>query len=218
MIKRISQKIYRNKKIKKQKKIQQEFLHILKQIDPKDLIILDLGFNVGEVFNLVSSSVQFDMYYGFEMQENLALSNEFLEMEKLKLIHAAVIDSDAETVNYYEPKTWSHHNLKEGATIKGEKLNSSSKPITAPAIRLSSWINENISPEKILVLKIDIEGAEYQVLEDLLSSNIKPKINAIAVEWHCAKFGIENEAQYLSRKNVVKISCWQQQVRVLDWF
>ena len=218
MITRLVNKIKRVNRLKKQKHLQHKFLDEIKLLDPKKLIILDLGFNVGETFNLISGGVEFDMYYGFEMQRDLAYAKEFKGRQKLKLIHAAVIDSDSQTTSYFEPKTWSKTNIKAGSTIIQNKKNSSDVPIVTPAIRLSSWIETNIPDEMLLVLKIDIEGAEYQVIEELLQHDFKPKITLIAVEWHCTKFGIQNEAQYLARKNQIKISCWQRDIKIMDWF
>lgn len=56
-----------------------------------------------------------------------------------------------------------------------------SSAIEVPVNRLSTLCHEN-KHEKIDLLKMDIEGAEYDVLEDILKSGIK--IDQILVEFH----------------------------------
>jgi hypothetical protein len=44
---------------------------------------------------------------------------------------------------------------------------------------------EYLEPEdKSIVLKLDVEGAEYSILEDMRRSNIFDKIKILHVEWH----------------------------------
>jgi len=56
-----------------------------------------------------------------------------------------------------------------------------SRAITVPVKRLSTIMRE-LGHNYIDVLKMDIEGAEYRVIEDMKQSNIRPK--QILVEFH----------------------------------
>ena len=218
MISRLIRKIKRHKKQNLANKIQQKFLTALKEIDSDRLIILDLGFNTGSVYDVISKNLNFDKYHGFEMQRDLVTAVNSKSLPKLTLHHAAVVGSDITYTHYYEPKSWSQENFKDGATIVENKINSKGSTIQTPAIRLTRWITENIASDKTVVLKIDIEGAEYEVLEDLAESAAVNQIHTIAVEWHCRKFGVENEAQYVARKNQIKIKLWQHNIQVIYWF
>jgi hypothetical protein len=71
-------------------------------------------------------------------------------------------------------------------------------PIEVPAFSLSS-ITTKLDHDQIDLLKIDIEGAEYEVLDALLASDIKP--TQLLVEFHhrFPGIGIEKTADLIKR-------------------
>jgi hypothetical protein len=71
-------------------------------------------------------------------------------------------------------------------------------PIEEPAFSLSS-ITTKLDHDRIDLLKIDIEGAEYEVLDALLASDIKP--TQLLVEFHhrFPGIGIEKTADLSKR-------------------
>lgn len=52
------------------------------------------------------------------------------------------------------------------------------------AIDFSSWIDTEFNDDDYIVVKMDIEGAEYQVLEKIIKTGVIKKINALYVEFH----------------------------------
>lgn len=63
-------------------------------------------------------------------------------------------------------------------------------PITAPVERISTMASR-LGHSRIDVLKMDIEGFEYDVLEDLLAGSFLPKL--LLVEYHHGMYGIADE-------------------------
>jgi FkbM family methyltransferase len=55
------------------------------------------------------------------------------------------------------------------------------KAITVPARRISTLMQE-LGHDHLDILKMDVEGAEYEILEDILSSKLRPK--QLMVEFH----------------------------------
>jgi FkbM family methyltransferase len=70
--------------------------------------------------------------------------------------------------------------------------------IEVPAYSLST-ISENLGHDRIDLMKMDIEGAEYEVLEGLLASPIKP--TQLLVEFHhrFSGIGLEKTADIIER-------------------
>ncbi len=64
------------------------------------------------------------------------------------------------------------------------------KPIVAPVRRLSSLMAEN-GHSHIDVLKMDIEGFEYDVISDILAGNTRPQ--HVLIEFHHGMYGIGRE-------------------------
>ncbi len=65
--------------------------------------------------------------------------------------------------------------------------------ITVEAKRIKTILEElNIKADEIDILKMDIEGAEYQVIEDMFNCKIFPK--QVLVEYHHFFDSISNEA------------------------
>lgn len=60
-------------------------------------------------------------------------------------------------------------------------INSTSGSITVAVKKIKTIMSE-IDTEKIDVLKMDIEGAEYQVIDNIISSNVRP--NQLLIEFH----------------------------------
>jgi FkbM family methyltransferase len=77
-------------------------------------------------------------------------------------------------------------------TFKGS--NGHQKLSKAPVKKSSSVFSsllDNISPEETKILKIDIEGAEYAVFEDLYNNGVLNKFDLIIGEYHNGSAGIE---------------------------
>lgn len=53
-----------------------------------------------------------------------------------------------------------------------------------PSRSLSEVINNDINSDDYLVVKLDVEGSEYEIIEDLFKTNAINTINELYIEWH----------------------------------
>jgi FkbM family methyltransferase len=74
-------------------------------------------------------------------------------------------------------------------------------------IDFSKWIATNLKPNDHIVCKLNIEGAEYKVLEKMISDGTDKYINKFYIDWHWTKCN-------MSKKNHLKIS---SQVDSVPW-
>jgi FkbM family methyltransferase len=95
--------------------------------------------------------------------------------DKFKMHLYGIASSDGEIL-FYPPSNPEH----VSHTILPD-LSSKDKAITVPVFRLST-IMKKLGHEQIDVLKMDVEGAEYDVIRDIIESNIS--IKQILVEFH----------------------------------
>ena len=115
-------------------------------------------------------------------------------MQKYQICQLCVITEkndcsvDLSTLNtnlsFFQSEDW-------GASIY-QNLNSSVKqtPITVKKIRLAHFIKTVLKNTHIAIAKMDIEGEEFAVLEDLASENLlcRKHIHTITIEYHNTPF------------------------------
>lgn len=73
-----------------------------------------------------------------------------------------------------------------GSSVMLEKAKTDKTNIVR-AFNFPRWF-EKLDDKKIY-LKMDIEGAEYPILEKLINHNLDKKITLLMVEWHAGKMG-----------------------------
>lgn len=56
--------------------------------------------------------------------------------------------------------------------------------IEVESIDLSQWILENFDKDDFIVLKMDVEGAEYTILPKMIEDNSIGYLNSAFIEWH----------------------------------
>jgi|694.fasta_scaffold14721_11 FkbM family methyltransferase len=60
--------------------------------------------------------------------------------------------------------------------------------VEVPTINLSEWLVQNLSENDYVILKMDIEGAEYDTLEKIITDGRLKFINKLYIEWHSTMF------------------------------
>ncbi|MBC8488922.1 MAG: FkbM family methyltransferase [Bacteroidetes bacterium] len=70
--------------------------------------------------------------------------------------------------------------------------------ITVPVKRLSTIMTE-LGHQKIDVLKMDIEGAEYIVIEDLINSEIRPQQILVEIHHRFKNFGVRKTKKAIKK-------------------
>jgi FkbM family methyltransferase len=94
---------------------------------------------------------------------------------------AALWNQEGEQDFYYSTDVWGDL----GCTLnnsKQEKLDLEN-PIKVKSIKLSNFLTQ-FTEDDYIIIKLDIEGAEYEVVEDLLNTGKISLIKEIYIEWH----------------------------------
>ena len=139
-----------------------------KTLDFKNKVVMDIGANIGAVSDLAIKSGAKKAYSYEPMPHTFEVLRKNLN-GKCELYNRAITSTNVESVDFYIHKKYPSCN----SIIEGKNK----EKIKVLNIKLEDEI-ERIKPE---VLKIDIEGGEYDILNNF---NIPNYLEQIAVEFH----------------------------------
>lgn len=99
----------------------------------------------------------------------------------------------------------SKDNRQVGSSLLSDKLcrvnnklikDFSEKPILVQCVDFSEWLSKNVKPYYNVVLKLDIEGAEYDVLWHLIRENTIKYIKKLYVEFHLEHLPVKSKIHH----------------------
>lgn len=185
--------------------------------------IIDCGFNEGIIADKLLEELEGFSLRGFEIQQDIQQFSERLKKKHagrdIDVIYSAVSNDD-DTIEYFEPESWGK-NYKGGTTVVENKKamgGSYLSPKLAPAVDFAAWLSKNFNHDDFLFVKMDIEGAEYEVIDHLMSTHAIDLIDVLAVEWHANKFEEPQSTKYKKIEENIKTYANNHNVTVLDWY
>ena len=164
-----------------------------KNFDGNEEIIIDIGGHIG-LFSIYALRSNPKKIIAFEpIKENFNLFNENIalnKIENIKCYNMAVYDSSEEIEIYFNQDFAAHSLIKK---------NGSSRKIKS--ISLKKIFDEQ-KITKCDILKLDCEGAEYKIFEELPNEYFK-KIEKISMEFHV--FNNEYELIEKLKKRIIEM-------------
>jgi FkbM family methyltransferase len=157
-------------------------------------IFLDCGAHMGESVAMFLRKVAFAEKYEIHSFEcnpsSIAFFNSIHGSKTNVTLHKKAVWTNNAGINFYLGSS------PGCSVIKSEKSGNLDKenPIFVQSISLSDFIKENFDIDDNIVLKIDIEGAEYDVLPDLIQTGAIKYIKNLFGEWHQAKIDLPIES------------------------
>jgi FkbM family methyltransferase len=189
----------------------------------KELLIVDCGFNKGVVAAELLRRLPKASLVGFEVQQDLSKDADRVKRRfpgRVEVIYAAVASRNG-TINYFEPKAWGR-NYKGGTTTLKAKASlhaSYNAPKVAPCVDFSEWLNGARTGRSFVFIKMDIEGAEYEVLEHMLGTGTLGLVDVLAVEWHAHKLPEPERSRCLAFEQRLRAHIEQVgRPILLDWY
>ncbi len=98
----------------------------------------------------------------------------------------------------------------EGGSLLRKKNNVDiSKPVQVKCVDFSQWLISNFNKTDYIILKLDIEGAEYQVLNKMIKDESIDYVDVLYVEFHYKRCGVSiTEHNRLISKVKIPILKW----------
>ncbi|WP_321341015.1 FkbM family methyltransferase [Breoghania sp.] len=150
---------------------------------PSDGIVIDLGAYVGEI------SKEFAYYakkvYAFEPHPEIfkRLQENTRTRSNIECVQAAVSEEDGVCTLFSDPEP-DETKLTQGSSIMLGKSNLSyENSFEVKTISLPDFIRS--LDEDVALIKMDIEGMEYRIINSLIESGVMTKVGMVYVEDHC---------------------------------
>lgn len=132
-----------------------------------------------------------------------ALTELYQDDEEVHIVNAAVFTKDdVIDINICPSFT-------DGSSIRTDLNNNHlSTKVKVPCFDLSNWIKETFNSDDYLILKLDIEGAEYDVLEKLCVDGTISQVNELWGEWHYGHIvpNLTGEEFNIFRNKVIRVN------------
>ena len=191
-----------------------ELQAVLETLGPGDIAV-DCGANIGEVTEVLAWRGA--TVHAFEPNPHAfyALKHRF-RFRRNVVCHQKAVSTQDGSVSLFmhrqsdeNPLYWS-----TGSSLLAEKGNvDSSRPVTVNAIDLTRFIR--LLPGPVTVLKLDVEGAEVDILESLINDAATlEKVRHVLVETHDGKIPSLIEPMRVLRERIAKQGL--EKIR-LDW-
>ena len=149
-------------------------------------IFLDIGaWNGDTAKSILSSKYTFDKIYCFEPQLDLCEDIRKIDNPKIVIEEFGLWNKNCRTLVYmYAHK---RGRINDGASVYEDKIPVEKKSVEVQMIKASEWFAENINDDDYVVLKINCEGAECDILEDLMDSEEFKKVDALIIDFDVRK-------------------------------
>lgn len=171
-------------------------------------ILVDCGGNLGQGFKelqkLFGINEKWDVVI-FEPNTNCLpkLRHNLRAFNYIKIINKAV-DTNNDTAKLYIPND---SEVSQGATIKEGILNKAverdlggyGNNFNVECICLSEYISD-IDEDYNIYLKLDVEGAEYAILEHMINQNTLSRVSYLFVEFHNRFVDEDKRKEYDTRR------------------
>ncbi|MCK9152233.1 FkbM family methyltransferase [Methanobacterium alcaliphilum] len=173
----------------------------------KEFVVFDIGMNRGYASLKFASLDSCKAVFGFEIDDNtyeIALENFKLNKtlsNKINAYNFGLYDEEKDLELYYIPgyDGITTANLEFAKTQSEWVREQKQMKIKKSKVKMASDVistiikNENITSN--IVLKIDTEGAEHKIIDDLISHDLLDKIDVIMGEIHLETQDLESKLQ-----------------------
>jgi FkbM family methyltransferase len=179
---------------------------------------IDCGANRGIVLDAAATQLPHFEHIAYEANPRLIPALMAVRARhpsvSISIHHAAVWTADG-AIDFFLTDD-AHDPNHEGSTLARGKSTGAvnyAAPVRVPSIDLDRTLRQ-FTPADTVILKMDIEGAEYDVLERLLDTGSINRLSALLVETHAHK--ISTIPQHRHDRLIQRLTAWGGAPRLRD--
>ena len=176
-------------------------------------VFIDCGANNGCSVRMFRGIYDKDETYKVFCFEPNPVFDEWYDDLDVILIEKAVWIRD-EMLTFYQIENRADGKESGASTLNETKAmahkNVTVHEIKVEAIDFSTWIVDNLDPDDEIILKMDIEGSEYEVLDKMIEDETISYIDKLYIEFHWEKIGLDkgDHDHLLERLGDLEIEEW----------
>ena len=138
-------------------------------------VFLDVGAHNGATLDAVRDpKYAFGRIYCFEPARACWHALESVRDDRVVVCRFGLWNATAER-ELYDPGS-------VGASMFADKFREERRRETARFVRATEWFHENLAPEDEIYLKLNCEGAEVDIVEDLLDSGELARVKSVMID------------------------------------
>jgi len=152
----------------------------------ESMVLIDCGFYKGNISRKYLERHPKLVCYAFEPNDLLLEDSQPVREKYADRLH---FSDRIVWVNDDQPRQlWLASNSDmQGSSVYKTKKRVSRKSVTKQTVDLSRFIRDTVSDDDYLILKMDIEGAEYEVLLKMIKDGTLKMVDELIVEFHAGK-------------------------------
>jgi FkbM family methyltransferase len=176
-------------------------------------IYIDFGANTGDTIAAHMAASAVDFCWGFEPNPHLAdHARRRFEGQPVQIIEMAAWISEGVLPLYLgHPLSSTLLPGKVALEYYPEYAITYENSVDVRTFDTARWLREHVRDEDEVIVKMDIEGAEYQVLRHLLDSGDLHLIDELRCEFHVGRFPAFEEVHHRLVREVAS------HTRLVDW-
>jgi FkbM family methyltransferase len=150
-------------------------------------VVVDCGANRGDVARILGGKLQAivpDNHWTYSFEPNLYYASFFNNLHRHTHVPKACWIADGS--HEYYVATCARGNLKSGTLLKEKALACKLKNKTkvVPTIDVSNWMLQNLKPTDFVLFRLNVEGAEYDVVTRMHATGTLKLVDRVSIEYH----------------------------------
>lgn len=181
-------------------------------------IFIDCGYNEGQTTKKFKEFLDNDFEY-FAFEANPYLFELFKDVNPFSNVQNKAVWIENTILPFYIVTMDRHGNktTRTGASTLIESksewnmsIHKEQEVVTIPSIDFSEFVQNTFDKDDYIIVKLDVEGAEYSILQRLIDTGVILYVNELYVEFHDDKvkgFSKEKILEQLKSTNI-KVHKW----------
>lgn len=169
---------------------------------------IDCGAHTGESIRLFRTQYpNASDYKIISFEANTNMKEKFMtpEFADVEFHNEAVWTADGFTDLYM-------HDWTVGMTLckENKRVHLNEAPLRVPCVDFGKWMLNNFTADDYIVLKLDVEGVEYEVLQQMFNDGSFDLVDKLYIEWHYGNrpIAVEEHDRIVAEVNARGIKDW----------